>query len=93
MSAPLDAIAAAVAAADLWLILICWRRRTVLGGVAGLIAIPTLAFAAAHGLSGGAARAAVLIALIFLIVGAVLLGLGQTLQRLLETPGDELPRD
>jgi hypothetical protein len=31
----LAAGAAAVAAADLWLVVICWRRRTVLGGAAG----------------------------------------------------------
>ena len=81
----------AVAIADLSLVAICWRRRTVLGGVAAAVGIPLVAFAIIiSGLRGRAATAAVLlVALIFLIVASALYGLGQAFERLL----DEEPED
>ncbi len=85
----LAAGAVSIAVADLWLVVICWRRRTVLGGVAAAVGIPFVAFAIISGPSGRTAKAAVLVALIFLIVGSALYGLGQALERLL----DEEPED
>jgi hypothetical protein len=85
----LAAGAVAIAIADLSLVAICWRRRTVLGGVAAAVGIPLVAFAIISGLSGRAATAAMLVALIFLIVGSALHGLGRAFERLLdEEPGD-----
>jgi uncharacterized membrane protein YczE len=89
MAGTLAACAIVIATADLGLIVISWKRRTVLGGVAGVLGIGLVAFAIASSLRGDAADAALVIALIFLIVGGVLFGLGQAVERLL----DEQPED
>jgi hypothetical protein len=78
--------AVAVAVADLALIVVCFRRRAVLGAVAGVAGVGAVVLAAVHGCSGALAEAAVVIAAILLIVGAVLLGLGQAFERLLGEP-------
>lgn len=78
--------AAAVAVGDLALIVVCFRRRAVLGAVAGLAGVGAVVLAAVHGWSGPVAEAAVVIAAILLIVGAVLLALGEALERLLDEP-------
>jgi len=78
-----------VVAGDVWLVVICWKRRTVLGGVAGVVGIALVAFAVASGLRGSAAEAALMIAVIFLILGTALYRLGQALERLL----DDEPED
>jgi hypothetical protein len=91
MAGALAAGGVAVATADLVLVAISWRSRTVLGGLLGAIGIPLVAFAIASGPGGNAAVATLAIALIFLIVGAVLYGIGQVFERLLDAdPEDEL---
>jgi len=69
----------AVAGADVWLGVICWRSRTVLGGLMAAVSIGLVAFALAFGPSDGA----VAIAVVFLAVGTVLYAMGQLLERLL----------
>lgn len=63
---------------------VCWTRHTVLGGMAGVIGVGLLGFVVTTGLRGNPAEVAVVGALCFGIVAAVLLGLAQILERLLE---------
>lgn len=82
--------AAGIAGGDVLLFAVSWRSRTVLGVVAGVIGIPLVVYAIASGLDGGVAGEALVIAFIFLLVGTALYGLGQGLERLLDTdPEDE----
>jgi hypothetical protein len=75
----------------LWLVVICWRRRTVLGGAEGTSGLALVAFAIPSGLSGSAPRAALAIALIFLVLARTLYRLGENVERLLdEEPEDEI---
>ena len=89
MTGVLAAGALATAGAAVTLAVICWRRRAVLPGFAGAVGIALVAFAIASGLRGRAAGDALLISLIFVLLGSVLYGLGQTFERLLE----EQPED
>ena len=89
MEGALAAAGAAIAAGDLWLVVTCWKHQAVLGGVLGAVGIPLVAFATASGLTGSAGEGALVIALILLIVGVALYGLGQTLERLLDEPPEE----
>jgi hypothetical protein len=88
MRGALTAAGLAVAVGDLWLVVICWRSRSVLAGFLGATGIPIVLFALA-----GPARehrdAAVLIAAITLVVGIGLYGLGQSIQRLLDREPDD----
>jgi len=84
MTAALTAGGAAIAVGDLCLIAICWRRRSVLGGVLGAAGIPLVVFAIAAGPTGDRAEATLAIALALLIIGVGLYGLGQALERLLD---------
>jgi hypothetical protein len=85
----LAAGALAMAGAAVTLVVICWRARAVLSGFAAAVGIALVAFAIASGLRGRAARDALLMSLIFVLLGSVLYGLGQTFERLLE----EQPED
>jgi hypothetical protein len=88
MSAALWLVDGAIAAGDLWLTAVCVRRQVVLGGMTGIAGLALLGFATSRGVDGGAAHAALGFALVFLIVGAALFGLGGVLQRLLHDPPD-----
>jgi hypothetical protein len=77
----------AIAVGDIWLTAVCIRRQVVLGGVTGIAGLALLAFATSRGVSG-AAHAALGFALVFLIVGTALFGLGGVLQHLLDDPPD-----
>jgi hypothetical protein len=79
----------AIAAGDVLLVAISWKSRAVLGGVAGGVGISLVGFAIASGLTGGDAEAALVIALIFLIVGTALYGLGQAFERLLDADPED----
>jgi hypothetical protein len=81
--------AGAIAAANVCLIAICIRRQTALGGIAGVAGLGLLIFAASRGVAGDALHAALILALVFLIVGTALLALGQLLERLLDRPPPE----
>jgi hypothetical protein len=81
-------IAAAVllAAAGLWLAAVCWRRRSVLGLVCAVAGI-ALAVTAGTGPAGSGATDELAGALAAILIGAVLLALGQAIQKMLdETP-------
>jgi hypothetical protein len=83
----------AVAAGDVSLVVACWKRMSVLGGVLGACGIPLAALAIVTGPSRGAGKHALLIAAIALVIGTALYGLGQALERLLDDGPDEAVRD
>ena len=76
----------AVAFGDLWLAAISIRRQVVLGGVTATAGFALLASVGSRGVNGEAARAALGFALVFLILGIALVGLGGFLQHLLDDP-------
>ena len=86
MSTALWLAAGAIAFGDMWLTAICIRQKVVLGGVTGIAGLALFAFAASRGVSGDAAHTAIGFALVFLILGTALLGLGRYLQQLLDDP-------
>src|ERR1700740_1553681 len=89
MRGALAAGGAAIAVGDLWLIAICWRRRAVLGGVLGAAGIAFVVFAIASTPTVETGKGTLAIALALLVIGAVLYGLGQAVERLLEERPDE----
>ena len=89
MTAALTVAGLAVAAGDASLVVTCWKRRSVLGGVLGACGTALAAVAIVMGTSRGASKHALLIAAIALVIGTALYGLGQALERLLDDgPGD-----
>ncbi len=89
MTGALILAAAAVVVADGWLLVACWRRRSVLGGLCALGGAPLIGFALVSGLAGGIGEAALIFSVVVLLIGIVLLGLGQTVQRLLDQEPEE----
>jgi anaerobic C4-dicarboxylate transporter len=85
----LSAASVAIACGDLVLVVFCWRRRSVLGGLLGAVGIPLVVFAIVSAPTRGAREVLLVIAAIVLAIGIVLYCLGQVLQRLL----DEEPED
>jgi hypothetical protein len=79
----------AIAIADLGLLAICWRHRTVLGAVLSAVGIALVAFAIASGPAGSTGEGTLAIALTLFIVGGVLYALGQTLERLLDEEAED----
>jgi hypothetical protein len=86
LSALLLASATAVGVGDLLLLLVCWRSRTVLGGVLGLVGLALAAWAIAAGPMREAGKLALVGALVALVVGSCLFAAGKALTRLLEGP-------
>lgn len=82
-------VAAAVllAAAGLWLAAVCWWRRSVLALVCAVAGI-ALAVAAGTGPAGSTATDELVGALAAIVIGAVLLALGQAIQRVLDEEPD-----
>ena len=72
-----------IAARDVGLIVVCSKHRAVLTGVLGTVGLALVAFAVASGLTGSVGEGALVIAVITLVVGFGLYGLGQILERLL----------
>ena len=89
MVAWLAAAGAAVCAADLALLVVCVKRRSVLPGVCALVGVPLVAVAFASGLSGATAQGALLIAAITLLIGLGLWRLSETIWRLLGDAPEE----
>lgn len=87
-AAPLLTGALAIAVAGLALVVISWKRRAVLASVAGALGIALVAFGMFSGRRDGAAAAALVIALMFVIIGVALYSLGQALERLLDEHRD-----
>jgi hypothetical protein len=79
----------AIAAGNLALLVRCWKRRSVLGGMLAALGLPLALFAVVSGVTRGAGEDALVGALIALVVGTALYFLGQAVQRLL----DEDPED
>jgi CHASE2 domain-containing sensor protein len=84
----LAAGAIAVAAGDLVLALACYRTRSVLAGMVSIGTAVLVGLSAGRAWRGSVATAEVIGALAFLMLGVVLLGLGQALDRLLTEPSE-----
>lgn len=83
------AAGAAVGLAGLLLAVVCFRRRSVLGGMCGVLAIGAVVFGFVSGASGTAGPAFVL-AGGSIAIGTGLLGLGEAIWRLLaDAPEDD----
>jgi len=82
-----------VAAGDVSLVLACWKRRSVLGGVLGACGIPLVALAIVTGPSRGTSKQALVIAALALVIGTALYGLGQVFERLLDDAPEDTGRD
>ncbi len=61
----------------------------MLGGLCALSGAPLIGFALASGLTGGTGQGALTISVVVLLIGIVLLGLGQTVQSLLDQEPEE----
>jgi hypothetical protein len=91
--ATLIAASGLIALGDIALVVICWRSRTVLGGLLGVAGIPLVVFAAVPGFGRGESKDALLGAGIALAIGAALYGLGHVLERLLDEEPERRGRD
>jgi membrane protein implicated in regulation of membrane protease activity len=89
MNAALPAGGFALAAADLVLLVACWKRRSVLAGVLAAPSLPLAAFAFAAGPDHPPGEYWLLIATVALVLGAALYAIDQLLERLL----DQEPRN
>ena len=83
MLAALAAGSAVIAAGGVGLTVVCWKHRAVLAGVLGSVVVALAAFAVASGPSGSVGEGALVIAVITLVVGFGLHGVGQIVERLL----------
>jgi hypothetical protein len=84
MAGPLIAAGLGIAAGDLLLGLLSRRSRTALAGLLAVAGLLLVAVAGSSGVSSSAGRAALAIALIFLVIGGVLFLLGWLFDRLLD---------
>ena len=89
MRAALTAAGLAVALGDLWLVVSCWRTRSVLAGFLGAAGILIVLFAIVAGPARRHREAALLIAAITLVVGVALFALGQSIQLMLDREPDD----
>jgi hypothetical protein len=78
----------AIAAADLCLAVVSWRRQSVLPGLLGILGIPLVALAIASGATTNAGEGRLATALILTIVGGALSVLGHLFDRLLDDEPD-----
>lgn len=84
----LAAGAIAVGAGALVLALACYRTRSVLAGIVSIGSAVLVGLSAGRAWRGSVATAEVIGALAFLMVGVVVLGLGQAFDRLLTGPSE-----
>ena len=82
-----------IALGNLLLLLICWKRRTALGGLLAAVGVALVAFALARGPSRGAGELALVAAVGTLLLGSALYALGQLFERLLDDGPDDEARD
>jgi len=82
-----------IALGNLLLLLICWKRRTALGGLLAAVGVALVAFALARGPSRGAGELALWAAVGTLLFGSALYALGQLFERLLDDGPDDAARD
>ena len=90
MEAALTAGGVLIALGDVALVAICWRDKSVLGGMLGLVGIPLALFSRLDAGTRASSEQALVIAAGALVLGAALVALGRALERLLDTePEDE----
>jgi hypothetical protein len=77
-----------VGAGDLVLLVACWRSRTALGGVLGLVGLALAVWAVVAGPNGSSGKLALVGALVALVLGSCLFAAGKALTRLLAEPED-----
>ena len=83
------AASAVIALGNFFLLVICWKRRTALGGLLGAVGVALVAFAIARGPSRGAGELALWGAVGTLFFGSALYALGQLFERLLDDGPDD----
>ena len=76
MDGALTAGGVAIAATDLCLAIVAWRRLSVLAGLLGVVGVALVAFAIASGTSSSPAHGALAVALILTVMGGALYALG-----------------
>jgi hypothetical protein len=89
----LTVVGVAIAAGNLALLAVCWRSRTVLGGLLAAIGVALVGLAIASGPGRGAGGVALLSAGVALVIGTVLFAIGQAVQRLLDDEPEEWSDD
>ena len=82
-----------IALGNLLLLLICWKRRTALGGLLGAVGVALVVFAIARVPSRGGGELALWAAVGTLLFGSALYALGQLFERLLDDGPDDAARD
>ena len=82
------AAAVVLVAAGLALVLVCWRSRSVLGLLCGLLGVASAVLGATSGHAGIGATDELAGALAAIVIGTVLLILGQAIQRVLDQEPD-----
>lgn len=89
MRSILTPLALVIAAADVWLAGISWRRRSVLAGLVAAGGIPVVTFYVLPDPTQGPHEDVLVIATVLLWIGVGLLCIGQFVQRLLDTELDD----
>ena len=88
--APVILVALVVGLADVALVVVSWRSRSVLPGLLGAVGVAATAFAITRGPGRGARDYAIVIAGLTLVIGCVLYGLGQVFERILDDHPDDV---
>ena len=83
----------AIALGNLSLLVICWKRRTALGGLLGAVGVGLVAYALARGPTRGAGELALLAGVGTLLLGSALYALGQLFERLLADGSEDAVGD
>ncbi len=82
------AAAVVLGAAGLAVVVVCWRLRSVLGLLCGLLGVASAVLGATSGHAGIGATVELAGALAAIVIGTVLMALGQAIQRLLDQEPD-----
>lgn len=83
MAQAVIAAGVAIALGNLSLLVICWKRRTALGGFLGAVGVALVAFALVRNPTRGAGELALVAAAGTLLLGSALYVLGQLFEHLL----------
>jgi hypothetical protein len=89
MRGALTAAGVAVAVGDLWLVVICWKSRSILAGFLAATGIPIVLWTVVGDPAQTHREAVLVITAIALVVAFALYGLGQSIQRLLDREPDD----
>jgi hypothetical protein len=84
VSGLLTAAAPIVAGGDVALVVACWKRTSVLGGLLAAAGLPLVVLATLAESEGHAGADELLLAAVALALGTVLFAIGQALERLLD---------